>query len=391
MITTHFHPWIGGAEKQVELIASWLVRHGIPVTVLTRGRGDLPARETHRGIHVVRVPVAPGKVASALSFLALGMGAVLRERHRFGVIHAHQVFSPSTLGWAASRLLGYPLVVNLHLGGKDGDLARLLRRPRSGRARLARLRRDAAAFVAISDEIASELRGQDIDESRIHLLGNAVDSEQFRPVDVAERDRIRERLGLPRGVPLAVYVGRLVPRKGVDLLVRAWARVPQPARLVVVGDGESASELRAAAERETPGRIRFEGARQAVDAYLKAADAWTLPSRGEGLPVSLLEAMSAALPVVTTPVGAIPEIVVDDRNGWLVPNEDVDALARALTRAVDRSPHTRRIGEEARRTILGRFAVDRVAESYRALFTSLTQPTGSRFGTATSRPAARRT
>jgi glycosyltransferase involved in cell wall biosynthesis len=260
------------------------------------------------------------------------------------------------------------LIVNLHLGGPEGDVQRLLRNAGTGTRRLEILKRDASAFIAISREIADEMRGQHVPEEKIRFLVNAVDPNHFAPLDPQAKQAMRQKLKLPSDAPIAVFVARLVEIKGAAILLKAWENVPAPAHLVIIGTGELEEQLKAQAAEKLPGRVTFTGRIENVYEYLQAADAWTLPSFGEGLPVSLLEAMSVALPVVTTPVGAIPDIIESDVNGLIVPSGDADALAKALTTAISRSSTAIEMGKHARELILQRYSLDAIGRSYLDLY-----------------------
>ncbi len=373
MISTYFYPWAGGAEKQAERLSRWLIDHDIPVMMVTRHFDNLPTYEKLHGIEVYRVRPLPGKILGALSFVMMGVWIMLKNRNKYSIIHSHQVYSPTTIGWIASKLLGRPLVVNLHLGGAEGDIQRLLRNPTMGHARLNILKRDAGAFVAISREIAQEMREQNIPEEKIHFLVNAVDPTIYAPVDTPTRDHMRQQLDLPAEVPIAFFGGRLVQIKGVQDLLKAWNKVPEPAYLVIAGTGELESELQAYAQTHLKGRVKFVGKIDNVDEYLQATDAWVLPSYGEGLPVSLLEAMATTTAIVTTPVGAIPEIIKDGENGLLVPSGDVDALTDALTKALSRSDAIKAMGISARQLVMDKYSLHSVSQSYKDLFEKLLQ------------------
>lgn len=373
MISTYFYPWAGGAEKQAERLSRWLVEHGIPVMIVTRHFDDLPTYEKFHDIEVYRVRPLPGKALGALSFVALGVWVMLQNRKKYSIIHSHQIYSPTTIGWIASKLLGRPLVVNLHLGGAEGDIQRLLRNPTTGNMRLNILKRDADAFVAISREIAQEMREQHFPEEKIHFLVNAVDPTIYTPVDTPTRDHLRKQLGLPAEVPIAFFGGRLVKIKGVQDLLKAWQDVPEPAYLVIAGTGELEGELRTYAETSLKGRVKFAGKVDNVHEYLQAADAWVLPSYGEGLPVSLLEAMATTIAIVTTPVGAIPEIVQDGETGLLVPSGDVAALAQALKKALSRTDEIKAMGQRARQLVQDKYSLQSVSQSYKNLFENLLQ------------------
>lgn len=367
MVSIYYYPWAGGAEKQAERLGSWLVDHGVPVMMVTRRFDDSPTYEVRNGIHIYRIRTLPGKVLASLSFTVLAAWTMLRHRKKFNVIHSHQVYSPTTIGWLVSRLLRYPLIVNLHLGGAEGDIQRLMGAV-TGKIRLETLKRDASAFIAISQEIAQEMREQQVPADKIHFLVNAVDPNHFAPLTPEAKLVMRQKLNLPLDVPIAVFVARLVEIKGAEVLLKAWEQVPAPAHLVIIGTGALEEQLKAQAAAKLPGRVTFTGRIENVDEYLQAADAWTLPSFGEGLPVSLLEAMSVALPVVATPVGAIPEIIQSGVNGLITPVGDADALAEALTTALNGSESTLAMGQRARDLVLQQYSLDAIGRSYLALY-----------------------
>lgn len=167
----------------------------------------------------------------------------------------------------------------------------------------------------------------------IHVVPNGVDVQ--RPAATcAERDEARSRLALA-SAPTVVCVGRLTPAKGQDVLLDAWprvvARVP-PAQLVLVGDGEDRLSLE---QRATPPGVRLVGHRYDVRSWIAAADVVALPSRREGMSLTLLDAMAAGRPVVATDVGGAREVLLPAA-GAVVPAEDTEALASAIVeRLVD--------------------------------------------------------
>lgn len=187
------------------------------------------------------------------------------------------------------------------------------------------------AVVAVGDAEAAEGVRRRI-RAPMFVVRNPV-PPGWRTVSAAERQAARQQLGLGPG-PVAVCVGRLSRQKGQDLLLTAWAsviaRVPA-ATLVLVGDGPSRAEL----EPGAPQSVRFVGATGDPRPYLAAADVAVLPSRWEGLSLSMLEAMASGRSVVTTAVAG-SEVVAAAAAGAVVPVEDVAALADALGCRLDR-------------------------------------------------------
>lgn len=368
MITTHYYPHIGGAEKQIELLGQWLVREGRQVTVVTRQMPGIPNYEVHNGVEVFRVPTPDNKILAAMSFTLLGLWTLIRQRKQYDVIHSHQVFSPTTIGWLASKLLGKPLIINLHRGGQLGDLDKLLRNERVGRWRFNTLRADSEAFIAISDEIYDELRAEGVPKEHIHFMPNSVNTDVFHPVTTAEQQAMRQKLGIPLDKPVVVYIGRLVPEKGIDLLLDAWAAVQSQAHLLIIGKGELDGMIRERVQKDYVGSVEVLGPKTNVVEYLQAADIWTLPSRTEGLPLSLLEAMACGLPVVASRVGGIPDVVKDGVNGLLIPPEDTVALADRLQHAVKLDESVQELGRRAVETVRESFDTEVSAKKYDQLY-----------------------
>jgi glycosyltransferase involved in cell wall biosynthesis len=169
-----------------------------------------------------------------------------------------------------------------------------------------------------------------------------------------------------------LFVGRLRIRKGVEVLLEALrelrGRVPGAA-LRIAGDGEHRAALeRKAAELGLGSAVSFLGTRDGpqVRALLRGAAALVVPSIYEGMPLVVLEAMEAGVPVVASAVSGIPEVVVGGETGWLVPPESPEALAGALEEVLNGLPEARRRGEAGRRRVEERYRPAIAAASWRA-------------------------
>ncbi|MCL4078790.1 glycosyltransferase [Coriobacteriia bacterium Es71-Z0120] len=241
-------------------------------------------------------------------------------------VHAHELF---TGGGAARRLCartGLPFVVTAH----GQDLYSNLRRPAWHRE-VEQAVRAAAAVVCVSRRLADDaVRLVGADPAKVVVVPNTYDTGRFRFVE-------RSRAGAPR----FVAVGRLVPEKGHDVLLDAFASVASAidgARLTIVGDGVKRAALEARArELGLEASVRFAGALagRALAAELANADVFVLPSRSEGFGVVLVEAMATGLPVVATRCGG-PEDIVTPRAGILVEAGDAEDLAHGMREAVER-------------------------------------------------------
>lgn len=217
----------------------------------------------------------------------------------------------------------------------------------------------ADAVVAPSAATARELE-EDYGARRVVVIPNGIGGEPA--VEATER--------APGAGGTTLFVGRLRTRKAVAVLLEAFAEVvkQEPAvRLVLLGDGEQRGALEAQAQRLALGTaVRFAGSvpRAEIAAWLARADVFCLPSTYEGFPLSILEAMAAALPVVATRVAGVPEAVEQGASGLLVEPEDATGLAQALL-ALLRDPARRRaLGERGRALLAERFAIADVCRRY---------------------------
>jgi glycosyltransferase involved in cell wall biosynthesis len=227
--------------------------------------------------------------------------------------------------------------------------------------------------VSTSREIKAELAYVGVPATNVRHIPYGVDTEVFSPVSESVKSDLRRRLGLPSGL-LVIFTGRLVHRKGVDVLLEAWSLCHQAAdaALLIAGAGSERDNLLAQARGlGVESRVRFLGELADVVPYLQAADIYAFASRGEGLPNAVLEAMAAGLPVVATCIGGIVDAIQDSRNGVLVPVEDARATAKALDTLLARPEMRSQLGREARGTVIGEYSLDIATERYLALYGEL--------------------
>jgi glycosyltransferase involved in cell wall biosynthesis len=214
------------------------------------------------------------------------------------------------------------------------------------------LRRAArVVFTSAHIQRLAELRGYPV--RRGAVVPNGVDVRRFSP-----------SLSPPPagGRPLVLFTGRFDDQKGIDVLLEAWRHLDGRAELRLAGAGWKESGYRNFASRLGLSSVVFQGhvPRERLPELLGQARLLVLPSRYENFPLSLLEAMSCAVPVVASRVGGIPELVADGETGLLVPPGDPAALAEAMGRLVDGPALARALGAAARSTIEARYSWDAV-------------------------------
>jgi glycosyltransferase involved in cell wall biosynthesis len=227
---------------------------------------------------------------------------------------------------------------------------------------------------------------------RQRILKRLTSPAVTRHVGVGERTsrEVEQLLGFPRGTvrtihngvpdepleapqspfpgPVIGAIGRLEPQKGFDVLLRALGEVPQ-AFAVIVGDGEQRNELRALADSlQIQDRVRWIGWRDDRRSYLPWFDVFVLPSRFEGFPLALLEALLAQKAVVATDVGSVAEAVLHDQTGLLVPSEDPRALAHSIARLLEDDALRTRLGQAGRELVRERFTATHMSRSFEGLY-----------------------
>jgi glycosyltransferase involved in cell wall biosynthesis len=315
------------------------------------------------------IPVHVLKMYWTFDLSALGrLASVVRDR-RVDLIHTHDNKS-HFLGRVVGRRLGIPVISTFHGQTKFGLELNIFKRTlyhwlvRKTDGLVTR-------FIAVSSELRNELLRRGIEPCRISHIPNGIDADQF--LASASAAPSREREGLPDEAYVVGIVGRLSGEKGHRHFLEAVAplcRERRNLRCLVVGDGP----LRAALESDVTKlgireQVVFAGFRRDIATMYALMDVVVLPSLGEGLPVTLLEAMAMGKPMVATRVGGVPEVIDDGRDGLIVPPANSDSLRVALDRMLQDTTFAERLGRAAAEKVRTRFSADllarRTTEVYR--------------------------
>ena len=321
----------------------------------------------------------PGNAVSSIASMLPRQLVTMMWRPKLGewlrdfapdVVHLHNPHPPGALALAARTCdsMGIPYVISTHGFVEFNDFSRgygapLWQRPlleRLVRKPVVEVARGAARVLMLSPYEESILRGMGVAHDRLRIVPNGVDRYFLEPPAEAERDRLVARFELPRGAPLLLFVGNPTVNKGLDVLLRALPMMRERAVAIIAGAIRSRAEnekliLSSGLELTDP-RFRFTDyvTREELRSLYHSVDAFVFPSRADTLPLVILEAMAAGLPVVASNIGGIPYQVTADE-GFLVPSGEPAELARALD-LVCRDPTMRgRMGASGRRRVLEHF------------------------------------
>ncbi|PZN12837.1 MAG: glycosyl transferase family 1 [Bacillota bacterium] len=358
---------IGGAQVHVRDLSRALQVRGFAVTVVTGPGGPfigelLRLRIPHRVLpHLVRALSPP---ADTLALLELHRA--LRELDP-QLVAAHS----SKAGWLArltARHLGIPCVFTVHgwpFAGDGTGAAGAPARLYVLAERLVKGLADRVITVSEHDRVLG-LRLGVLDPARAMSIPNGVP-------DVPPA--LRADPGDPAGPTRLVMVARFEEPKDHATLLRALARVRRPWQLDLVGDGPLQPAVRALArDLGVAGRVRFHGSRGDVARVLAGARLFVLSTRREGMPLAILEAMRAGLPVLASAAGGVPEAVVHGETGFVAPPGDVPAWAGYLERLLADPGLRARLGRAGRRRYEERFTLERMVEQTVAVYETLLAP-----------------
>lgn len=345
---SRFEPYVGALRDGGDLRPAF-EREGVPV--LTFGRG---------------VRTDPNAIYNLYSFL---------RRERITILEAHVWYAclAARIVGAAARV---PIVITNEQDMRVGETTH--KKPILYAGDLTTRLSDAcvhittATLASFRDTTPGVLQGGVLRR----IIANGIDAKGVESAAKSvDRRAKRAELGVPEGAFVIGNVGRLANQKGQSYLLRSFVRVREvlpSAHLVIVGWGELEEELTALSrELGIAEHVTFAGKRLDVAELLGTFDLFAFSSVHEGQGIAILEAMAAGLPLVTTSVDGIVDMVKHEETGLLVPSRDPDALAAAILRLHDDKALAARTTEAARKLVFERFSIEAAGRAYEALYDEL--------------------
>lgn len=319
---------VGGTEIATYNIASFMAKRGHDVHVITPRDKGLPTESLENGFHIHRIDCGKSSVSGALSFCIKSLSVV--KRINPDIIHSQSIMRTGLSSLLIKKLNKTPYVVYCRGGDvydewlfKDAITNLVFS--------------NADALIALTEDMKKKMC--ETVPRQVAVIPNGVEVSRFN--SLAPADAIT-RLNL-NGLKPIIFVGRLHEEKGVKYLIEAMQHVRNKcpdAILMIVGDGPERDTLKElTSSLGLDGCIRYCGniANKDVPLYLRASDIFVLPSLSEGFPVTVLEAMAAGLPIISTRITGLPEIVKDSINGFLVRPKDPIALGEKIVTLLEDS------------------------------------------------------
>jgi len=394
-------PCAGGIKEHVSRLINYFSRSYRIILVASRGSDLLhysfPGNITTYALDFNEFSTRIGRGYSFIRF------AMILTRERPGLVHVHG-YRASCWGRAVARLAGVPVIATVH--GFPQYPSHSF--PWSSMARRAEMIQQhwTCRYVCVSRALADFMgEKMGVSKNRLKVVYNGIDPSPFQ-ANMEPVRRARKRLYLSGVVPggyenvsgaklkekervergerevkeaesfvLAGTIARLAPQKGIEVLLRAVARlapVHPELRVVIVGEGPQRGLLeRRAAKLGLSGRVNFAGYQPDLAGVLKSLDLFVLPSISEGLSITALEALSASLPVVASRTGGIPEVVREGESGILfTPGDDLD-LAKKIKYLLYRPDVGRALGREGRKRVYRYFSLERMLSKTGAIYQEL--------------------
>lgn len=346
----------GGGEVWMVTALSELRRRGHRVTLVCRKEADMIPHAREQGIDVV-----PMRIRGDFDPVTIYQMAKLMRNRNIDIVLTN-MDKELRISGIASRFGGKPIVFSRR--GIDTPLKNKLHYRFTYNSL-------ADVIVANSESTKNTLLSNApwLDADRIHVIYNGIEPDWFQ--NHRTRD-LRKSLNLPSDAPIIGFVGRLNVQKGIVYLLEAFKKVAaghENAHLLMAGQGDLDATIRAFAKvNRLTERIHILGFRKDTPDIMRTIDMLALPSLWEGFGIVLIEAMAAGKPCVTTQISSMPEIVVHEKTGYVVPPKDAVQLADAISKLIQNPYLAKMMGENGKKVVDEKFTLNRMIDDYESLF-----------------------
>lgn len=352
----------GGAQHIVYLLAQSFHTE-YEISVACAPDGELISKLKKENIRVLLIPEFARNPYPLKDLLTLWKLYRLIKKEKFDLVHTHST-KAGLLGRVAARLAGVKAILfTAHGWAFTEGRSFWKRRALAWIEKIASACSTQIACVSEHDRQLALQFGVTKSEKLI-VIHNGLQEQPFLQ---ANNLKMKQALNLDEDI-IITFVGRLASPKEPKFLLESLKHFPE-AKVLIVGDGPMRAELEAhISQNQLAERVLLLGTRTDIPDILAASDIFVLPSRWEGLPLVIIEAMFAGLPIVASRVGGIPELVQENVNGFLVPRSDSAALSQALKMLIADKSLREQMGQMSRQRALQKFTMHRMIEEYKKLY-----------------------
>jgi len=385
MVTGSFPPEITGGGMQCCNLLKALHQEKRSYFVITTSRDDsLAGEEQTSWGKVYRAYINPVNIFSKVACFFKMISIFLKIQNKIHIIHLHGFSSKSMVFVMLAKLFKKKVVIKLTSLGDDDPVS--IKRRRRGRIQYEFYRR-ADIYISVSPGITKLFKASDLRNRPLRQIPNGVDVRRFSPVFLKEeKDALRFKLQLPIDKKIIFTVGFFSRDKGIDLLYNSWKRLINEykidAFLLIIGAKSSdyfeiSQSLVNFIQSDIKGnnlldKIKLIEQAQNIEDYFRASDIFVMPSRREGLPNALLEAMACALPVLATDISGITDYIIShEKNGLLFKPDDASVLTDKMSFLLQNPAYAANLGINARKRVIDEFALSDIGNIYDELYEQL--------------------
>lgn len=374
MFSTYFPPQYSGAAKQAISLAKHLQKRGHHVEFVTVKWPGLPERDTFDGFSVYRVEMGRGTRHKEFRLWWNLFKFIHKKRRDFDIFHSHGAYYTNSIVGPLAKVFHWKSLVKASLA--DNDLYGI-KSSLAGYIHYSFLR-NVDACVGISHDLQTEFISAGISPEKVYYMPNGVDTARFYPVGPEEKAALHKAFGLPLDRPVVLSIGVFDQRKNLGWLVENWVRqdaFDTNAFLLVIGpqsredqDGTLIASLKQMAAEKSEILCLMDHVDE-IEKLYRAADVFILPSKSEGMPNVVLEAMASGLPCVATRVSGIRELIEEGKTGFTFAVNDVQGFHHALLNILN--GNIRNMGKRACERVKKEFSLPVIAERYERLYKKL--------------------
>jgi len=360
---------VGGAQKLISAYASSAAAHGLSPVIITLRRDGTPF--IVEPIDEAGIKVIPLRASSLFNVWRFQQLIKIFKEEHIDLVQTHLIYS-NILGCLAAHIAGIPVISTMHSIAIRGDVKYKLLRIIENFV----LRKYATRILAVGQEVADRSKGS-YGNRKVDVIPNGIPKPKFPPVQ--ERDSLRREITGDGVGSIVITVGRFTRAKGYEDMIEAFRllrqRAPEP-KLVMVGSGSTVETIKNQIEElDLNQSVILTGEREDVPRLLAMGDVYASSSHREGLPLAVLEAMMAGLPVVATSVGDIPNVVTEE-TGVVVPPHRPELLAAALEDLLLNPKKRQAMGQAAYRRAMSEYSVDAWMRKHLALYREVLSSNG---------------